>query len=348
MRSLQLESSVTLHAGAFRVVELRTAKLTSAEGELPFIPVPATKRFCTDLAGPSSYFATIDWGDGSTPSELFVGFQVAESQLKLIDQTDFALRDSPFSELRCPNCAATLRLHAGHRTERIACEHCLAVFDSQSLKLIPCQQQKTASAPLLALGSIGRLQETDFTVVAYVLSSREINPEGRVWHEYLLFAPTVGFRWLIDCGHAWLWASQQNLADLDLADFPSSIRQKGRTFRLRASDVARRAFVLGEFYWKLQPGQTLQCSDYEFGSDLIFREANETCVCWWYAQPLEFPCIAEAFNLPVDSQSSPSRTSLPTFIEGRTTLFAKFVLVMVVLLLASAAAWFGISLSAGH
>ena len=85
MQQLRLEAPVQLgQAGVFRVVELKQAKIASAEGELPFAPRPGQPRYYADLVGPQAGFATLDWGEGNTPPEVFVGRQLPETQLAML------------------------------------------------------------------------------------------------------------------------------------------------------------------------------------------------------------------------------------------------------------------------
>jgi len=339
-RNLQIESLVTLQPGAFRVAEIKSAKIASSEGELPFVPASGTVRYYADLLGPSSYFATIDWGNGSSPPELFVGYQVAESQLKITEQSERPRKEIKLEGLNCPNCGAPLRFRAGNRTERIACEHCSAISDSLSQKVIVAQQ-KARENPRIPLGSHGMFQGADFTVIGFVVRSSEIDGETFSWHEYLLFAQGVGFRWLVDDEGVWRFVCQQNMADLDLSGFPSSIRQKGRTFRLRNSNVARVVFVLGEFYWKVQVGERVQCSDYEYGSELISREAMNSEVSWSYSQPVAFSVIAAAFGLPASAHyAQPSAgpsgagarfTPLPS-ADSSSSMSVNIIIALVVIL----------------
>jgi hypothetical protein len=296
MRQLHLEAPVVLGQAQFRVVEIKAAEVASAEGELPFTPRPGQMRYYADLVGPRNGFATIDWGEGDAAPEVFIGQQLPESQLTITQRSERPRKDIPLDGLKCPGCGAPLKIATGNRVERIACQYCGTISESASQQII-ARQQAARAKPLIPLGSTGALQGVQYTVVGFVLRSGVLEDEMFTWSEYLLFSPGVGFRWLVDDEGTWRFVAPLNVAELDISRYPSSVTYNGRAFRQRNSNMARVEFVIGEFYWKVAVGESVQATDLESGSELISREAMEKEVAWSYSTAVPWNVIAQAFRV---------------------------------------------------
>lgn len=304
MRQMRLEASVPLGpAGTFRVVELKQATIASAEGELPFAPRTGEARFYADLHGPRGGFATIDWGQGSGAVEVFVGYQLLESQLTITQQVERPQRDVKLEGLNCPGCGAPLKLHGGQRIERVACQHCGTVSESVSQQII-ARQQAARSRPLIPLGSSGRIDNVEYTVIGFMERSTVIEGETYYWTEYLLLAPGLGFRWLVEDEATWRFVTPVNVAEIDLSRFPSQVGYGGRTYRMRNSNTACVTYVVGEFYWKVQVGETVQVMDFESGYNIISREVAGNEVHWSASPPIAWQTIAQAFGITADPPAS--------------------------------------------
>lgn len=301
-QSLQLDAPVTLGPyGVFRVVERRTARVLTAEGELPFQPVP--ERFYADLHGPGGAFATIDYGDGTRPPEVFVGYQVPRSELQLVPRGGErgGVQKVKLEAITCPNCGAGLPPPVDRAIERVACRYCNAVSDLASMKVIARQAQAYA-APRIPLGSSGTLGGAKFTVIGYVERSAEIDGERFRWCEYLLWSESLGFRWLVEDEGNWLFV--RTISNADVQHRGSVAVWHGRTFSLRNDNEARVDYVLGEFYWKVEVGETVRATDFVSGSDVLSREKSRDEVTWSYATPVTWSHIARAFGLS-DRSASP-------------------------------------------
>jgi hypothetical protein len=328
MRELRLEGPVSFgQSGVFRVVELKQATIASAEGELPFAPRTGQVRYYADLVGPRNGFATIDWGEGSTPPEVFLGWQMPESGLAITQRSERPRKQIDLEGLKCPGCGAPLKVTAGNRIERIACKHCGTISESASQQII-ARQSAARAEPLIALGASGPLQGATYTVIGFVQRSTVIDGETFHWTEYLLFSPGIGFRWLVDDEGIWRFVSPLNVAEVDLGGFPASVRVGGQTFTQRNSNIARVDYVLGEFYWKVQVGESVQVTDLQSGSVVVSREAMQNEVAWSYAPAVAWAEIAAAFNV----QRAPppvTAAAAPTAATGWST-GAIIVLVLIV------------------
>ena len=241
-------------------------------------------------------FATIDWGEGNTPPEVFVGYQLPESQLSISQRAERVKKEIRLEGLNCPGCGAPLKFATGNRVERVGCMYCGTISDSVSQQIIE-RQQAARRDPLIPLGSAGNLDGVQYTVTGFVERSATVDDELFTWTEYLLFSPQVGFRWLVDDEGTWRFVQPLNVAEVDLSGFPNHISFNGRTFRQRNQNPCRVEYVVGEFYWKVSVGETVLATDFESGTDLISREAMENEVSWSYGSAIPWGRIAAAFNV---------------------------------------------------
>lgn len=297
MSEMRVDSGVSFgQRGIYRVVELKQATIASAQGELPFTPRAGDNRYYADLHGPQTGFGTIDWGQGNEPVEVFLGYQMLESQLRITQQVERPHKELDLEGINCPGCGAPLKIHAGSRIERIACQYCGTISESASQQII-AKQEAARFQPFIPLGSAGTIQNQQYVVIGFVQKSTNIEGETFFWNEYLLYGPGLGFRWLVDDEGTWRFVTPLNAADVDLSQFPSAVSFNGKTFRMRNQSTGRTEFVLGEFYWKVQVGEQTQNMDFESGSDVLSREFGSNEVHYSYSPVIPWATLAQAFGI---------------------------------------------------
>ena len=129
-QNLQPERDLTLgQAGFFRVAEVKSATITSTEGELPGLIRAGQHRYYADCYGPNLGFATIDYGDFSAYPVVFLGWVFAETQLQVQKFGPRSIHKVKMQSLRCPNCGGDVPSLSGERAERLGCPYCGAVSD---------------------------------------------------------------------------------------------------------------------------------------------------------------------------------------------------------------------------
>ncbi len=326
-QQLYIEAAVPLGQAYFRVVELKQATIASAEGELPFSPRTGQPRIYADLVGPNRGFATLDWGEGGEACEVFLGNQLDESQLQITQQVERPGRQVDLQGINCPNCGAPIRLHAGQRIERVACQHCGAISESASQQVI-AKQEAVRAAPLIALGSFGSIGDVIYTVIGFVERSTVVDGETFSWTEYLLFAPGLGFRWIVDDEGTWRFVVPLNLADVDLRQFPQNVNLGGRRYSMRNTGTARVTYVVGEFYWKIAVGETVQVSDYAADNQLISREAMQNEVSWSYSRPIPWGVIQRAFGV---QKAPPASSGQSAITPGQVVIWVVLIVIILVI-----------------
>ncbi len=294
---LHVEMDVPLGtAGTFRVAEVKTGRVVSAEGELPARLPPGYARSYVDLFGAEPAFATLDYGDRTAPPELFVGRRFEERDLVVTLRGPRTVAKVQMATIRCPNCGGELPKLSGERAERVGCRYCGAVSDIAEQRVIAAQDAARLSSPI-PIGATGTLGGTTYTAIACLQRSSDFDGERMSWVEILLFAQGIGFRWLVRDESTWLFVMPVNLAELDLRGMPGAVGWRGRGYRLRNQSVARVDYVLGEVYWRCEVGETVRASDYVLGPNVLSREETPGEVRWSQSSPVPWPIIAKAFGL---------------------------------------------------
>jgi uncharacterized membrane protein YgcG len=336
---LTVEQDLNLgQAGVFRVAEVKRGRLVSGEGELPMAVAPGQERFYADLSGRNWGFATIDFGDRSAAPQLFVGRQLPEAALQVKAMGERPVTEINTDAITCPNCGGNVPALTPKRAERMACPYCGTVSEIASHRIIE-QQSAARSRPDIPLGSRGTLQGQEYVVCGYVERSATIEGEPFAWQEYLLYGPGLGFRWLVKDEGTWVWITPVSIADVDLSGMPSRASLQGRGYRLRNRNPARVDYVLGEFYWKVRVGETVDAMDFISGTDLLSRERMGDEVAWSTGTPVPWATLAQAFSLPLTgggaqfSGASSSSSSGGGGSDNTTVIIIVVLVVLVILLL---------------
>jgi hypothetical protein len=247
-------------SGSFTVTEVGRAVVAAAEGELPFSPIQQAEHRFVDLEDPGRLCATIEYGPGGP--QVFVGEVVTLSDLGLAEA---ALKAAPTVtvnalQLNCPHCAGPLALAAPDTAQRVTCPHCRSLLDVQGQKLEYLMTLKPPRPPLrIPLGSQGTFRDVSYTVIGYLRRSVTYD-KTYYWQEYLLYAPRLGYRWLVESDQHWSFGQPVSPGAITTVDLQAS--WDGRAFRMfqRAEATVRQ--VWGEFYWKVKVGDTTRMSDY--------------------------------------------------------------------------------------
>ncbi len=325
---LRLEQDVFLGPVIWvRVAEIRQATIRSAEGELPGAFPTGFIRHYADGYGPQGAFATLDYGDRRAPPVVYFGAIIPEDQLAITALGPRTTAQVETTYLRCPNCGGDVPKLGGNRSERLGCPYCGAMSDIAEQKVL-AQQERLLATLDIPIGTRGQLDGVEYLCLAYVRRSSTFDDELYSWEEYLLFAPSLGFRWLVkDPETGWSFVAAVSPADLDLSQAPAALGYFGRNFGVRNRNLARVDYVLGEIYWKCSIGETVEVSDYASGNTVISREQTRNEVNYSHCTPISYKALATAFGLPLEGPGSRGFSSTP----AAGSMAAKLVLIGVVL-----------------
>jgi hypothetical protein len=247
--------------GVLKVGERNEAAAASAEGEIPWLFKPRASVRFADLYGPHAQFATLDYSDAEP--RIYVGAEVSIDELGF-SKAAFAEPKPPQEvkglQLNCPKCGGALELHAPDAAQRVACPYCASLLDVEQGNMRYLSTLKPSRiAPLIALGTTGTFAGTSYTVIGFLV--RSMTEEGVVyrWQEYLLYNPSVGFRWLVHSDDHWNFVIPISPGEVD--DRMQNAYYAGKSFRLFQTGLATVRHVLGEFYWKVEVGEEVHTRD---------------------------------------------------------------------------------------
>jgi hypothetical protein len=203
--------------------------------------------------------------------------------------------------LHCPQCGGAITLRSFQQAVTVVCENCHAILDAKdpALKILQQFQAITGELkPQIPLGIRGKLRGTDYEVIGFQRRSIESEGVRYDWHEYLLFNPYKGFRYLSEYqGH---WNDITVCKDLPTvrSALVSSANYLGENYRHFQTAEATTGYVIGEFPWQVRVGQRAVVTDYVRPPHLLSCEQSSGETTWSfgeYTDPLE---IWKSFNLP--------------------------------------------------
>jgi hypothetical protein len=205
--------------------------------------------------------------------------------------------------LNCPKCGAAITLRALGQAASVVCESCHSVLDAKdaNLKILETFDKIVASdPPLIPLGTRGKLRGTDYEVIGFERRGIKVDGVRYSWHEYILFNPYKGFRYLSEYdGH---WNDLVVCKELPAVDprvsIPLSANYLGETYRHFQTANAQAEFILGEFPWQVRLGEQASVTDYVHPPRVLSREIMSGDVSWSIGEYMHGSDVWSTFHLP--------------------------------------------------
>ena len=262
------------------VAEIGRGTLASAEGELPWKPMPGTSYDFADLSGHDLAFGTIDYSEDEPI--VFKGYQVTLPDLGINIAAEPAQQRRVKAErLACSKCGAALNLVAPDQAERVVCPSCGAVHDVEegNLRFLHVLKQHPF-AVRVPLASKGTVDGVEYVVAGAMQRSVKYD-QKYFWTEYLLFNREKGFRWLVESDGHWSFVEPVNAGDVvDTGDVSGTaakfLQSGGKNYKLFQDAIASVEAVVGEFYWKVTKDERVRAIDYVAPPEGISKEISST------------------------------------------------------------------------
>ena len=201
--------------------------------------------------------------------------------------------------LNCPGCGASLTVRSFGHAVTVVCASCHSILDAQDPRLKVLEKFQAAEGedpPRIALGSRGVIRGTAYDVIGFERRTIRVDGVPYSWHEYVLFNPFKGFRYLTEYnGH---WNDASILRSLpDVSPGGSSLRYLGETYQQFQTANAATTFVLGEFPWRVRVGESVTVSDYISPPRVISSEGTGKELTWSMGEYISGRDIWKAFQL---------------------------------------------------
>jgi hypothetical protein len=244
--------------------------------------------------------------------------------------------------LNCPGCGAAITLRSLSQAVTVICDHCHSILDAQDPRLTILQKFKAAvdeDPPLIPLGMRGKIRGTDYEAVGFQRRTIHVDGVPYSWHEYVLFNPYKGFRYLTEYNGHWNDTSiLRSLPTVNNDVSPATVSYLGETYKHFQTAKAGTSFVLGEFPWQVRVGESSDVSDYVSPPRLISSERTGKEVTWSMGEYISGHDIWKAFGLQGEPperigvyENQPSPLSADT--NAIWVAFGGFMLVLVVMMI---------------
>jgi hypothetical protein len=224
----------------------------------------------------------------------------------------------------------------------VICDHCHSILDAQDPRLTILQKFKAAvdeDPPQIPLGTRGKIRGTDYEAVGFQRRTIHVDGVPYSWHEYVLFNPYKGFRYLTEYNGHWNDTSiLRSLPTLNNDVSPATVSYLGETYKHFQTAKAGTSFVLGEFPWQVRVGESSDVSDYVSPPRVISSERTGKEVTWSMGEYISGHDIWKAFGLQGEPperigvyENQPSPLSADT--NAIWVAFGGFMLVLVVMMI---------------
>ena len=247
--------------------------------------------------------------------------------------------------LSCPKCGAAITLRTFGQAETVACGSCRCILDAKDPNLPILQQFEKLTSdvhPLISLGTRGKLRDTEYEVIGFQRRHTVVDGITYAWHEYVLFNPYKGFRYLSEYnGH---WNDISICKELPLvgggmlSSSSESANYLGEGYKHFQTSDANTDFVLGEFPWQVRVGEHAVVTDYVHPPRVLSSEKTDNEVTWSIGEYTYGREVWEAFKLPgppieaegvYENQPSPVTTN----VKGIWAIFILFAILLVGLMM---------------
>ncbi|MCO4794930.1 MAG: DUF4178 domain-containing protein [Bacteriovoracaceae bacterium] len=193
----------------------------------------------------------------------------------------------------CPSCGATLNITAVGRSITVVCKSCRTVLDATdpNFSILEKAHKSHKVSPAIPIGSRGTVGGKMWECIGFMQRG---DSYGYRWHEYLLFNPYHGYRWLFEFDGHWTWFKRS----YELPDLTSNeIEYKDQSYKLFTKGSAEVFYVVGEFYWRVKVGDKSKVKDFISPPYTVSSEKVENEEVWTFGQYLEPERIKKAFKL---------------------------------------------------
>ncbi|SDD16174.1 protein of unknown function [Cupriavidus sp. YR651] len=280
--------------------DVRTARCTGGEGELPFQVGAGWTAQVADFRN-EGRFLTLDYADGYPPS-VYTGELVTLAGLKCqllrgadeIGRTADKYRGKAVP-LGCPNCGSPIAYRAG-MASFVVCPSCHSEVDCTTSTAIVLEKHAEVEALQTSLtpGEVGTIDGKPYTVLGLLQCIDDDEDEASTWVEYLLFNEEAGLLWLVEQDAGW-----DRVRVLDTWPRMSTAKTaafEGKEFRQGFDYESRVLYAAGTFNWRVQAGDTTRLTEFGAPARRLTRETSETEIVWTLSTTVSRSQVAQWFK----------------------------------------------------
>jgi hypothetical protein len=297
--------TLTVSGQMFVTSDVRTARCTAGQGELPFKVGQGYVARVADFRG-ADRFLTLDYSDAEG-TRVYVGQSVELADLKpqlLRDAATISDAAGHFrgkvSALTCPSCGAAVKCVPGV-TVHLVCPNCHAAVDTAgSVATVFAAGQAVERVPFtLQLGSEATIAGARYTVLGEM---RRSDGES-TWSEYLLYAPGKKFIWLIETEDG--WQSAEVLDRWPTWDGAGHATLDQHQYNKSSEYSARVLFAAGAFNWRVKIGDVFHVTEFTSGPLRLAAEVSREEMTWSRSSEVALDQVRAWFGMQVHAQQQP-------------------------------------------
>lgn len=265
--------------------DIRSARCTGGEGELPIRVGEGWEAKVADYRQ-AHRFLTLDYSEGDTPRR-YAGKAVTLADLKcqlLRSATEIAASAGKLpgkaASLECPSCGAAISWRPAVAAH-LNCPACGAESDATSgtAELLDAARREATQATTLALGDAATIDGVPYTLIGVM--RRCCGPHER-WTEYLMFAETAGFLWLVEANGAWYKATVLDTWPESVS--ASSVRHADAAYTRMETYTAEVTYAAGAFNWRVRVGDRCALTEYVGPTGTLTSEQTSAEITWSFSQ----------------------------------------------------------------
>lgn len=315
-----------LHVGGqpYATSDVRTARCTAGQGELPFKVGQGWEARVADFRG-GDRFLSLDYFGPDV--RIYAGRAVELPDLKpqlLRDASQISDSAGHFhgkvSALSCPSCGSPVSCVPGI-TVHVVCPSCHAQVDTSGPQATVLAAGAALSAVrfTLELGGEALIDGARYTVLGAM--RREEVGEASTWSEYLLYAAGRKFLWLVETEEGWQRADV--LDRWPIWDGAGHAALDSMSFRQISRYAARVVFAAGSFNWRVSVGDTVQVTEFAAGALRLAAEVTPEEMTWSRSQPMPLDQVRALFGEHVHAELQPH----PKYMETARRLLIMLLII---------------------
>lgn len=317
-RQLELGQEFDYESDLWVVLDRKTVRLNSFEGELPYVISNHDPFLTVDLRNTKGEGLTVDFSDAQ--ASLYRGRWVPFAELKLAGlkrEADpmIAVPASETVAVKCPSCGAPHEITAPGRSQLLVCQFCDSSLDASSPELTQLgnvmeRAGEIAKWAKIPIGTTGQLSDGQYRVIGMVQSTTESYGVTYRWKDYLLYNHLTGYRWLNENNDHYILFEQ-----LYALPESSSTKRRGFSFKHRPVGMPGPSYILvngkknlhfstaevtvekvvGEFYWRVAAGESSVVYDYVDPPTMLSAAVGQHDITWTTGRYLEKEDLAKIF-----------------------------------------------------
>jgi hypothetical protein len=201
----------------------------------------------------------------------------------------------------CPNCGAPVTIRGFATTLSVVCGNCHSVLDAKDPNFAVLQRFESALRidPLIPLGTRGKIRGDVYEAIGFQVRTITADGVDYSWHEYLLFNPYKGFRYLTQYQGHWNDVTVlRTLPEVSGGGLRPTAKVLGQTYRHFQTADAHTSYVLGEFPWQVRVGETARVTDFVAPPRMLSSETTDHETTWSLGEYITGRQVWDAFKLP--------------------------------------------------